>query len=73
MWTCHVDDSAKGRYYMILGRDMLTASEINQELSEHVIKAYDGPLKESTAPMVDLSTYQFKDLNTGKLHRKNRL
>ena len=23
-WTCHVEDSAKGRYDMILGRDILT-------------------------------------------------
>ena len=22
MWDCHVDDSAKGRYDMILGRDI---------------------------------------------------
>ena len=24
MWECHVDDSAKGRLYMILERDILT-------------------------------------------------
>ena len=24
MWNYHVDDFAKGRYYMILGRDILT-------------------------------------------------
>ena len=23
-WRCHVDDSAKGRYYMILGEYLLT-------------------------------------------------
>ena len=23
-WNCHVDESAKGRYYMILGRYILT-------------------------------------------------
>ena len=23
-WKCHVDDSAKGKYGMILGRDLLT-------------------------------------------------
>ena len=28
-WNCHVDDSAKGRYYMILGRYLLTALGLN--------------------------------------------
>ena len=62
-WNCHVDDSAKGRYDMILGRNLLTAFGMNLKLSEHVIKADDGTLKGSTAPMVDLVKYQFKDLN----------
>ena len=25
MWNCHVDDSAEGRYYVVLGRYILTA------------------------------------------------
>ena len=28
-WSFHVDKSAKGRHYMILGRDLLTASGLN--------------------------------------------
>ena len=34
---CHVDDSAKGRYDMILGRDLLTELVLNLKLSDNVI------------------------------------
>ena len=64
-WYFHVDDSAKGRYDMILGRDILTCLEFNLEFSDCVIEAYDGTFKGTTAPMVDLGTYKFKYLNTG--------
>ena len=66
-WKCHVDDSGKGRYNIILGRDILTELVLNIKLSEHVIEADDRPLKGSTAPMVNLGTYIFKYLNTGKI------
>ena len=56
-WKCHVDDSAKGRYNMILGRDLLTELLLNLKLSARVIEAYDGPFKGSTTPMVYLITY----------------
>ena len=52
---------------MILGRYLLSALGLNIKLSYHVIEAYDGHFKVSTAPMVDLSKYEFKDLNTGKI------
>ena len=29
MWNCHVDDAVKGKYDMILGRDILTALGLN--------------------------------------------
>ena len=50
--TCksHVDDSAKGRYNMILGRDLLTELGFNLKLSEHVIKAGDVPFEGSINP-----------------------
>ena len=35
-------------------------------MSEHFIGADDGPFNVSTTPMVDLGTYLFKDLDTGK-------
>ena len=67
--TCkwHVDDSAKGIYDMILGRDILTELVLNIKFSEHIIEANYGPFKGSTTPMVDLGTYMFKYLNKGKI------
>ena len=49
-WNCHMDDSAKGRYDMILGQDILTELGLNLKFSEHVIKADDGPFNGSTTP-----------------------
>ena len=66
-WKFHVDDSAKGRYGMILGRYLLKELVLNLNFSEHVIKADNGPLIGATAPMVDLGTYEFNDLNAGKI------
>ena len=62
-----MDDSAKGRYDMILGRDISTELWLNIKYSEHVIEVDDGPFNGSITPMVDLGTYIFKDLNTGKI------
>ena len=39
---------------------------INLKLSENFVKADDEPFSGSIAPIVDLGTYVFKDLNTGK-------
>ena len=66
-WDCHVDDSAKGIYDMVLGRDLLTALGLNLKCSDQVIEADDGPFKGLMAPMVDLGTYEFTYLNTGKI------
>ena len=57
----HVDDSAKGRYDMILGRDILTTLGFNLEFSDPVIESDNGTFKGLTAPMFDLVTYEFKD------------
>ena len=40
-WRYHLDDSAKGRYYMIYVRDILTELGLNLNFSEHVIEADD--------------------------------
>ena len=53
-WEFREDDSAKGRYDMILGRDILRALGLKQKLSKQVIVAGDGYLKLSTVPMIDL-------------------
>ena len=66
-WRCHMNYCTKGRYDMILGRYVLTESELILKFSEHVIKSDDGPFNGSTTPMVDLGKYIFKDLNTGKI------
>ena len=58
-WNCHVDDSTKGIYDMILGRDLLTELGLNVKLSNHVIEGDGRPFKGSTAPMVDLGMYEF--------------
>ena len=65
-WKCHVDESAKGRYDMILGRDILTELVSNLKFSGQVIEADDRPFKGSTTPMVYFGKYVFKYLNTGK-------
>ena len=67
MWECHMDESAKGRYDMILGRYILTEVVLNLKHSKHAIKSGDGPLKRSTAPMIDLVMQKFKDLDIGKI------
>ena len=61
-WNCHVDNSAKVGYDMILVRYILRYLVLNLKLSYHIIEVYDGTLKSSTAPMVDISTYEFKYL-----------
>ena len=66
-WKFHVDESAKGRYDMILGWDLLSELALNLKLSDHIIEADGGPFKGSTTPMVDLGTYEFKNLNTVKI------
>ena len=62
-----MDESAKGGYDMILGRDILTEFGLDIQFSEHVIESDYVYFKGSTTPMVDLDTYIFKYLNTGKI------
>ena len=51
-----MDYSARGRYDVILGIDIiLTALGLNINFSEHVIKWDDITLKLSTAPMIDMT------------------
>ena len=60
-YNFHVDESVKVRYDMILVRNILTALGLNIKFSDHVIEAYEGPLKGLTTPMADLDTYEFKN------------
>ena len=52
---------------MILGRDRLTELWLILKFSEHVVEADDEHFNRSTTTMVDLGTYTFKILNTGKI------
>ena len=56
-WKCHVDDSAKGRYDMIIGKYLFTELILSLKFSDHIIEADDGPFKGSTTPMVYFGTY----------------
>ena len=52
---------------MILGRGILTELGLNIKFSEHIIEAGGVPFNGSKTPMVDLVTYIFKYLNTGRI------
>ena len=52
---------------MILGWYLLSELKLNLIFYDHVIEADDGKFKGSKTPMVDLGTYEFKNLNTGKI------
>ena len=45
MWNCHVGDSSKVMYGVILGLDLLTLLVLILRLSEHIIEADDLILK----------------------------
>ena len=62
-----MDDPAKGWYDMILGQYLSIELGLNLKWSEHIIESDDGTFKGFTTPMVDLGTYEFKYLNTGKI------
>ena len=66
-WKCHEDDSARGRYNMILGRDILIELGLNLKFSEHGIEADDWYFNWSTTIMVDFGTYLFKEFNTANI------
>ena len=66
-WKCHVDDSTKVSYDTILGIYLLTELVLNLNFYDHIIEADDGPFIGATTPMVDLGTYLFNYLNTGKI------
>ena len=66
-WKCPGNKSAKGRPEMILGRDILLELGLNLNVSDHIIESDGGSFIGDTAPMVDLVTCVFKDLNTGRI------
>ena len=69
-WDFHVDKSTKSRYAIILGRYLLASLGLYLELFYHYIKGDDRMFERGTAPMVNLGTYEFKNLDTGKITHK---
>ena len=53
-WNCHVHDSVKSVYEIVLGRHILILLGLNLKLSQRVIKADDWYLRWSTVPMVHI-------------------
>ena len=62
-----MDDSAKDRYYMILGRYLFTYLWLNIKFSDYDIEVDDGYFKVPTATMIGLGTYECRDLNIGNI------
>ena len=59
MWSCRMDESAKGSYDIILGQDLSTELGLNLKFSEHVIEADDGTFNGYKTTVVDLGKYIF--------------
>ena len=58
-WKCLIDESTNSRYYTILGRDLFTALGMDLNFSDNVISGGEGPFEGCSAPMVDVSNYNF--------------
>ena len=50
-----------------MGRDILTSLVLYLKFSNRLIEGVDGPFEIYTSPMVDLVTYEFKDLDAGNI------
>ena len=55
----HIDESIHGRYYIILGRDLLTALVLDLKFSNNIIFGVEGPYEGYSVPMVDVINYNF--------------
>ena len=58
-WKFHVDEYTKGRYNIILGRDLLIALVLDLKFSENFIIGGEGTYEGCLSPMVDVSNYEF--------------
>ena len=58
---CHVDDSAEGKYGMILGRYLLIALGLGINFYEHIIISGAGTYEGCLEAMVDIKNYGFKN------------
>ena len=66
MWKCHVDDSTKGSYDMIVGRYILTTMVIYLNCFTNNMQCVTGTYKGCTTPMIKSNEYEFEPKN-GKI------
>ena len=66
-WKFEKDRSTNSRWNITLGRYLLTALGLDLKVSEKIILGGDGSFKGWSAPMVDVSTYDFKTLTDNKV------
>ena len=57
-----MDNSIKGRYKIILGRDLLTTLGLYLKLSYNVIVDDEEPYEVFSSPMVGISNYNYAPL-----------
>ena len=62
MYKFYVGESAKGRYKMNLGRDLLDALELNLKFSDCVIVRGEGTYEGCLAPIIDKISYDYVPL-----------
>ena len=62
-WECHVYDSSKRIYDIILGINILTDLGLYSEFHKHIIMGGDGPFEGCMVPMVELGMYDFNHLD----------
>ena len=55
-----MDDTAEGRYYMILGRDLLIELGLDIKFSYHVIIGDSVSYEGCSSPTIDVHNYDFK-------------
>ena len=62
-----MDEYTKVGCDIILDIDILTSLGLNIKFSWHLFEAYDGTLKRSAAPIVNMGTDEYKFINTVKI------
>ena len=61
-YKCHVYDSAKGRYNMIMGRDLLTTLGLDPKFSDFIVVGVKWLYEVFSAPTVDVRKFYYESL-----------
>ena len=72
-WKCHLADSIESRYDIILGRDLLNALVLDLKFPKYFTGSGKGSYKDCSAPMVELTDFDFKALMERLSNQKNTL